>query len=151
MISGATTLHPFRHMAGLFAQEDDFLAPTIEPHLNTRTLACTDAPSVARLLIHAGEAAGGTGWSVESLIRRVRARCLDETRNEQAPLGLEIHDLQGNRVLTLDTAGPLVDVALPPGTYHVTTQLGDVRRKYTVALEQGASFDLHLRRSRDRC
>jgi hypothetical protein len=48
-------------------------------------------------------------------------------------------------VLALDDAGPLVEVALCPGTYHVSAQRGRLRRGYTVTLQQGASFDLYLR------
>jgi hypothetical protein len=34
---------------------------------------------------------------------------------------------------------------LPPGTYHVTAQLGEVRRGYTMTLGEGQPFDLYLR------
>jgi hypothetical protein len=51
---------------------------------------------------------------------------------------------------TVDDAGPLVEVPLPAGTYQVTVQLGCVRRSYTMTLEPGMSFDLHLRLSPDR-
>jgi hypothetical protein len=70
--------------------------------------------------------------------------------DERAPLGLHIEDLQGHRVLTLDDAGPLIEVPLPAGTYHVSVCLGKVRRRYTLRLEHGASFDLYLRLAPDR-
>jgi len=114
------------------------------------SLASTDVVAAARLLIHAEGDDGHDGWSVDALIQRMRARVLDGPRGEQPLLALQIHDLQGHRVLALDDACPLVDVALPPGTYHVTTDLAGTRRRYTVALEPGASVDLYLRRGRER-
>lgn len=38
----------------------------------------------------------------------------------------------------------LIDLPLPAGTYHVTLNQGGLQRRYTVALEHGARFDLHL-------
>jgi hypothetical protein len=61
-----------------------------------------------------------------------------------APLNLRIDDLQGHRMHAVDSAGPLVDVPLPAGTYLVSVHLGPVRRSYTMTLEPGASFDLYL-------
>lgn len=118
--------------------------------MDTHTLASADGAPASRLLIHAAGDNGGDGWSVESWLHRVRAHVLDRPRSERAPLALEIHDLQGHRVLALDDARPLVDVALPPGTYHVSTNLAGTRRRYTIALEQGASFNLYLQRAHDR-
>ena len=113
--------------------------------MDTHTLAGTDGTEASRLLIHAAGDNGSDGWSVESFIHRMRAHVLDGPRSERAPLALEIHDLEWHRVLALDDAPPLVDVALPPGTYHVTTNLAGKRRRYTIRLEPGASFDLYLR------
>jgi len=105
----------------------------------THTLAGVDAAAVSRLRIHA---AAGDGWSVEALLQRLRGRMHDR----RAVLALEIDELHGHRVLALDDAGPLVDVALAPGTYHVNTAFAGRRRRYTVTLAPGAAFDLHLRR-----
>ncbi|MEO8119228.1 MAG: hypothetical protein ABI606_07895 [Rhodoferax sp.] len=58
---------------------------------------------------------------------------------------MQIDDLRGHRVLDIEAAGPLVDVPLPAGTYHVTAHRGKVRRGYTMTLKQGAFFDLYLR------
>jgi hypothetical protein len=111
--------------------------------MDTHAPACADLPPAARLLIHATDGAGH--WSLESLLRRLRAHWRAVPADERAARRLEIHDLRGRRMLALDDAGPLVEVALPPGTYHVTARRGPVQRGYTVALEQGVSFDLHLR------
>lgn len=59
-------------------------------------------------------------------------------------LALEIHDQQGHKLLTINRAGPLVDILLAPGIYRVTARRGTLRRSYTVALSPGRSFDLHL-------
>ena len=71
--------------------------------------------------------------SVESIIQRVRAHRLGGARGERAAIGLEVRGLEGHRLLVLDAAGPLVEVALAPGTYHVSTELAGVRRSYTVS------------------
>ncbi|MGS0754622.1 hypothetical protein ACVBEH_07820 [Roseateles sp. GG27B] len=34
---------------------------------------------------------------------------------------------------------------MPPGTYQITALLGAYRRSYTMTLEPGTSFHLHLR------
>jgi len=113
--------------------------------MGTPTLACTATPAAARLLIHTAGDARADDWTFGSLIQRLRSRDSGGPRNQRALLALEIHDLHGYRVLALDDAGPLVDVALPAGTYHITAQRGTVRRGYTITLERGASFDLHVR------
>jgi hypothetical protein len=117
--------------------------------MQTDTLSRTDAAAVSRLLIHAPGQDDSDGWSVDSLIQRMRSHVLERPRGERPLLALEIHDLQGQRLLALDDACPLVEVTLPAGTYHVSTDLAGARRSYTVALERGASFDLYLRLSRD--
>jgi hypothetical protein len=114
------------------------------------TLAGNGGAEASRLLIYAAGDENRDRWSVESFIQRMRAHVLDGRRNERALLGLEIHDLQGHRVFALDDAHPLVEVVLRPGTYHVSTEHGGTRRRYTIALEQGASTDLYLRLALDR-
>jgi hypothetical protein len=113
------------------------------------SIVTTPTPA-ARLLIHRPHPARMDDWSVESLIQHLRPSDADRSRRDRVPLKLEIHDLQGNSVLALDAAGALVEVALQPGTYHVTTQLGCVRRRYTINVESGASTDLHLPSARGR-
>jgi len=104
-------------------------------------------PSVARLRIHCPIEARADDWSVESLFQRLRSRDL-QTGSEHLQLGLQIHDLQDQKMLSIDAAGPLVEVTLQPGTYHVSTRLSGVKRGYTITLESGATFDLHLRQVR---
>ncbi len=115
------------------------------PALPTRP----DAAAAVHLRIHTADDAGRQGWRFGALLQRVRARFLAPPRHGRTPLALEIHDLQGHSVLALDLAGPLVDVALPPGVYRVTAQRGATRRSYTVALGQDSPFDLHLRLPHD--
>lgn len=61
-----------------------------------------------------------------------------------APLRLHIDNLQGQRVFTADDAGPLVELALPVGTYNVTAVLGTLCRGYTLTLVEGVQSDLYL-------
>ncbi len=86
-------------------------------------------PALARLLIHA-EAHARAGWTRWW------------PRPPAAPLQLQVDDLTGARVLTLDDAAPQVALALPPGTYQVTARRGRVCRCYTITLADGASFEL---------
>lgn len=102
-------------------------------------------PAPARLLIHAHDD-HPPGRHADSPLQRLLALYPSGNRsNRREPLRLLIDTLDGETVLTVDDAGPLVDVSLPPGTYHVTAHLGDAHRGYTMRLDQGESFDLHLR------
>ncbi|MET0349035.1 MAG: hypothetical protein ABW067_04535 [Rhizobacter sp.] len=99
----------------------------------------------ARLLIHAHDD-HPPGRHADSPLQRLLALYPSSARSaHREPLRLLIDTLEGETVLAVDDAGPLVDVSLPPGTYHVTAHLGDSHRGYTMRLDQGASFDLHLR------
>lgn len=90
--------------------------------------------------------AGALAGRHESPFQRLRALHADGPWNEErAPLSLQIDDLQGNRVLSVNDAAPLLDVPLPAGAYHVSVHRGKVRCGYTMTIEPGASFDLHLR------
>jgi len=102
-------------------------------------------PAPARLLIHAHDD-HPPGRHADSPLQRLLALYPSGSRaTQREPLRLLIDTLDGENVLAVDDAGPLVDVSLPPGTYHVTAHLGDSHRGYTMRLDQGASFDLHLR------
>ncbi len=117
--------------------------------MQIRTLALTDGASAARLLIHTGAERGAQEHGLAALLRRLRAWHAARPPHERQPAALEIHDLQGQRILAVREASPLVEVALPPGTYHVTTRVDGIHRRYTVTLEAGASFDLRLSTTRD--
>ena len=111
--------------------------------------ATASAPEAnAYLIVHAGPGHGPQidSRSGKSGLRRLRALyrshasvCLHAT------LALTLADRQGHELLSLADANPTLGVALPPGTYHLTATLGDVRRGYTVSLPAGVRFDLHLR------
>ena len=119
--------------------------------MDTNAPARAATLAAARLLIHADDDARDRGKPTESTLQRLRALYAEGPwHDEQAPLNLQIDDLQGRRVLCVEDAGPLVDVPLPAGTYHVNVCLGKVRRCYTMKLEPGTSFDLHLRLAPDR-
>jgi hypothetical protein len=97
-------------------------------------------------LIHAQADGSERERHFGSPLRRLRALYADGPwHDERAPLELQVDDLQGHRVLEIEDAGPLTDIPLPAGTYQVSVHLGRVRRSYTMTLEEGASFDLHLR------
>jgi hypothetical protein len=118
--------------------------------VDTDSLPHAATLAAARLLIHAGRDACTNGRHFESPLRRLRALRADgPSTDPRARLSLQIDNLQGLRVHSVDDAGPLIDVPLPAGTYHVTVHYGSVRRRYTMTLESGASFDLHLRLAPD--
>ena len=64
-------------------------------------------------------------------------------------LRLAITDTAGRQVFTLDNAGPLTDVALPAGRYHVKADFGDVRRSGTVTVKDGKPVNLDLHWPKD--
>jgi hypothetical protein len=102
----------------------------------------------ARLLIHSNEDAGadacgvGGGSRGGGILARALRRLL---HHDSGAVRLRVDDLQGRQVFAAAGARVLVDVPLPAGTYHISVHLGEQRRRYTVALEQGATFDLCLR------
>jgi hypothetical protein len=76
------------------------------------------------------------------LWQRLRAGLQHGDNPEQEGATLEIDDLRGRRMLSLQNARPPLEVALPAGTYHVSLRRGALRRRYTVTLEPGALFRL---------
>jgi hypothetical protein len=95
----------------------------------------------ARLLIHA-RAAGATGANV---LQRLRALIRGSAHpNQGEALRLHIDDLEGRCLLVLDDAGPMIDVPLPAGTYHVFAGVASEQRCYTMTLEPGLPFTLAL-------
>ena len=99
----------------------------------------------ARLLIHAAAATGASPNNARSPLQWLRALCqFRALRGQRGQLRLNIADLHGRQVLATEDSGPLTVVSLPAGTYHVDAHLGNVRRRYTMTLEHGASFDLYL-------
>lgn len=108
------------------------------------TLASHPDSAAARLVIHTSGSAGKGGSLGAFILRAGRLAGLQGDDRRRA-IGLEIQDGEGHRVLALDAAGLLVDVALLPGTYRVSAEQGGARRSYTVALAPGSTFDLYLR------
>jgi hypothetical protein len=64
-------------------------------------------------------------------------------------LQLKITRDKGQQVFALNDAGPLTDVALPAGTYHVTADFGGVKRSGTVVVKPGESAMLNLHWPKD--
>ena len=60
-------------------------------------------------------------------------------------LTLKITDAAGQQVFALDDAGPLTEVALPPGRYHVKADFGGVssERSVTLRRDRPVQLDLH--------
>ncbi len=114
--------------------------------MNATVRPLAPEPSAARLLIHA---TADLGVSCSNLLVGLQwwlsMRADGRRQQQREPLKLHIEDAHGARVFAIDDAGPLVDIALPAGTYQVTANLGEVRRGYTMTLPRGASVDLYLR------
>jgi hypothetical protein len=102
----------------------------------------------AHLLIHATEGWREGGLGVVGVLSRWRAWARKLIRLRPPAARLEIVDLQGRSMFATDDLSSVVGVTLPPGTYHVTLRQGAEHRRYTVALEQGVTFELHLRATR---
>lgn len=114
--------------------------------MDSGSVPCYAALAAARLLIHAENDFSQVGQRIEAALRRLCTRHASGGRHELRPaLTLQVDDLQGRRLRSIDDAGPLTDVPLPAGTYQVTALRGHFRRSYTMTLEPGASVELHLR------
>lgn len=102
-------------------------------------------PSSARLLIFRSErASAGTGLLAALQARwRLLADRLG-LRTTPARTRVRVDDLQGRRFYACNDATSLIAMDLPPGTYHITVRLGGLQRRYTVALDRGATFNLRL-------
>ncbi len=99
--------------------------------------------ATARLLIHA-DAAGHSGVP-DSPMHRLRARYGGfARRSAPPPLALNVMDLAGRPLASIQSAGRLTELRLPAGTCVVRAIAGTVHRGYTLTLESGRSFDLHL-------
>lgn len=57
---------------------------------------------------------------------------------------MHLDDLEGRPLFASDDVHAPIDIRLPAGTYHVIVRLGKLLRRYTVTLQHGATFDLHL-------
>ncbi|MFM9917640.1 MAG: hypothetical protein ACKVOX_17710 [Rhizobacter sp.] len=116
--------------------------------LDPSRLATGSIPEAnAYLIVHAdsGDGQQRDSRSDKSGLRRLSALYRGHAGiRRRAPLALTLADRQGQELLSLADADPTLGVALPPGTYHLTATLGDMRRGYTVSLPAGVRFDLHL-------
>ncbi|MDE2456731.1 MAG: hypothetical protein KGL43_24345, partial [Burkholderiales bacterium] len=65
------------------------------------------------------------------------------------PVKLQIEDKAGKSVFALDGAGPLTDVALPPGAYRVKADYGEVEQAARVEIKAGSPRVLHLHWNHD--
>jgi hypothetical protein len=96
----------------------------------------------ARLFIHSHDSADVARSRLTSWLGKMHVRHSPSAPPE--PLCLCVEDSRGRTVFAIGDAGPLVELPLPPGTYQVTAHRGRSRRGYTLTLESGTSFDLHL-------
>ena len=102
--------------------------------------------TMARLLVHALQAADDECGTLALLMRRLRPWARAAARCQQPALsGLRICDLDGRGYFSADDPPSVIDLPLPAGTYHVSVSHGSQRRRYTVALGRGVAFHLHLR------
>lgn len=98
------------------------------------------------MLIHAIDLSRDGEGPVARVLHRWRAWATTGARKGPAArVALQIADMQGRPLFHADELPPLIEVPLPAGTYHVTVNLGEQQRRYTVALKQGTRFDLYLR------
>ena len=111
--------------------------------------AVPSPPAAAHLLIRVdGEHRSGCR-SLQSPLRWLLEWCSRRARPTRRPLlDLRVDDALGRPVLAVQDPGSLIDLPLPSGTYHVSANLGRVRKSYTLALQAGTPFELHLTASR---
>lgn len=66
-------------------------------------------------------------------------------RRTSAAMSLSVTDLGGHAVFNADRAEPVTVVPLPAGTYHVLARGSGIERRYTLALDSWATFDLYVK------
>lgn len=99
----------------------------------------------AHLLIHVNDSSNVRRSNLLSALYRLRESCvLAAHRKKPGTVRLQIDDRWGKEVFAAEGDGPLFRIALMAGTYNITACSGQLRRCYTLTLEQGAQSDLHL-------
>jgi hypothetical protein len=100
-------------------------------------------PPTARLVIHAANRPElcARRWTLQRLAGWLIGRRRDR---EGLPLKLTVQDLQGRHVSTVEPAGSLTQLRVPPGTYVVKASTGSEQRTYTLTLAAGTSFELYV-------
>jgi hypothetical protein len=109
---------------------------------NTERLLDTRHAADAQLIVCTAAATAGYG-----ALQRLRNWCrLPRSAQPQSKptLRLQVDDLHGQRVATVDDAGPQLVLDLPAGTYQVTAIMGEICRGYTLTLQPGDAFNLQL-------
>lgn len=101
---------------------------------------------VARLLIRAGRAArSGRAVNLAALWHRMLGHPLPPlSASDPAALQVEVAAQQGRHLFVLRNPEGTVEMSVGPGTYDITVVHGSRRRRYTVPLEPGATFNLDL-------
>lgn len=111
----------------------------------TNLLPTDSSPLMARLQIHAPDELCAADSTFIKTVRHLLSICSHGRMPcERACISLDIRDAHGLRVFSLDDAGPLVDVPLPAGTYHVAVHVAQIERGYTMTLVQGSLVNLYL-------
>ena len=102
-------------------------------------------PAAAHLLIRVDGEPRAERVAPQSPLRGLIAWCARRVRPTRRPLlDLRVDDALGRPVLSVQDPGSLIDLPLPSGTYHVSANFGRVRKSYTLALQAGTPFELHL-------
>ena len=111
--------------------------------MHPRSAAMGITPAMAQLRIYAEES--HVAPLVASALTRVRSFFSNRAwHGAHAKLALRVDNLLGHRLAEFQDAGPVTQITLPAGTCVVTAIRGDMQRGYTLTLEPGRSFDLHL-------
>ncbi|MQM30155.1 MAG: hypothetical protein CRU78_06280 [Candidatus Accumulibacter phosphatis] len=123
-----------------------------ENSVDEHTLSSAVEQTAAKLLIHVtDDATGKRGRRLETPLRwLLEFASYSVAHGKRAPLDLQVHDAHGSRVLAVSSIGPLIHLSLSPGTYRVTADSGNIRRVYTLTLEQGAQVNLYTDLAPDR-
>ena len=105
--------------------------------------ATTPPATCARLVIPRTDPAVRGANAGMSPLARLRAWVAGSWRGRSME-PLRIQDSHGEVLVALDDASAGVEVALAPGTYHVTVGGAGVQRRYTIRLDAGAALTLQV-------
>ncbi len=97
-----------------------------------------------RVLLHLADPPPAVRRLVERCLPALLQRMAAARRGVATPAHLKVLDRQGHSLHEADANRALVELCLPPGTYHLHLLQGARHRCFTLALAAGQAVHLHV-------